>query len=154
MRSNLLRVVFGALSIFATADAMADPKIQAGLWEISIASSLAGTQLPAASQQLCFSDKDIADIKQLLPSGGSCNLNNAKISGNSGSWNFQCTGQLPTSGSIDLTFGSSSFSGKLTLTIATGGAMQSAQGDAANSSGNTTQISETVSAHRLGNCSN
>jgi len=154
MRTKLFSVVFGTLSIFATANAMADPKIQAGLWEISVAGSLAGTPIPAATKQLCFSDKDIADIKQLLPTGGSCNINNATTSGNSASWHFQCAGQVPIAGSIDLTFGSSSFSGTLSLTIAASGATLGSQGESANSSDNTMQISETVSAHRLGNCSN
>ena len=148
MRSILFPILFAASLTIPALEAAAAPRIQSGLWEVSIAGTVAGVQTPAVTQQLCFGDKEIADIKQLLPNGGSCDLNNTKMSANSGSWNFQCKGELPVSGSIDLNFGSDRFSGTLNLTISGNGATVGGQGDSQDSSTGKTQINETL------NCSN
>ncbi|HSY28424.1 MAG TPA: hypothetical protein VK832_13025, partial [Burkholderiaceae bacterium] len=62
---------------------------------------------------------------------------------------------LPITGSISLNFGNSSFSGTLNLTISGNSATAGSSGEtsSSNANGNTTQISETISAHRVGNCS-
>jgi hypothetical protein len=155
MRATFSSILFAALSVVTMSEAVADPKIQPGLWEISATGTISGIQIPSATQQICFSDGDSANIKQLLPGGGSCALNNSHMSANSGSWAIQCKGELPITGSISLNFGNSSFSGTLNLTISGNSATAGSSGEtsSSNANGNTTQISETISAHRVGNCS-
>jgi hypothetical protein len=152
MRTIFSSIIFAVLSVVAMTEAVAEPKIQPGLWEINATGTISGIQIPSATQQICFSDGDSANIKQLLPAGGNCTINNTQMSANSGSWSIQCKGELPVSGSISLNFGSSSFSGTLNLTISGNSATAGSSGETSSTNANGTQISETVSAHRVGNC--
>ena len=152
MRLTMFPIIFAASLVISMTEALAAPGIQAGLWEVSIASSVGGMEIPVVNQQFCFGDKEIADVKQLLPNAGNCDINNTGMSLNSGSWSFQCKGEPSISGNIDLHFDSNSFSGNLNLTISGNIATIGGQGNSPNSGGSTTQIREKLTAHRVGNC--
>jgi hypothetical protein len=138
MRKIVSPLIFSAL--FAISGSVAaTPNVAAGLWEINVVVTMAGTSLPTMTTQQCFNGSDVADTKQLLPAGGNCTVDNYKLSGNSASWNMQCKGTLPMTGSGSATFGTGDFSGTLAMTLGSGSAA--------------TQTTQTFTAHRIGNCS-
>jgi len=90
----LLSVI--ALFVFAAPLLAAPPNMQPGNWEITMKMQIEGVpfSMPPMKMNHCYTQKDIEDSKNTLPSGSNkkndCEVKDMKAVGNSATWNIVC----------------------------------------------------------------
>jgi len=123
--------------------AIAAPNMQAGLWEITTKSEMAGMPagMPPVTVKQCVRPSDLGDPKKVLPQGSKeCQVNDYKLQGNSASWRMECSGATQMSGAGNVTFSGASYSGNMKVTLKAG------------KSNPAMTMSQTFSARRIGDC--
>lgn len=123
------------------ADTAASP-MQPGMWELSIASTLAGRKDPPETYRECLAQKDLDDETRTLPRpDGDCHLSNIVRNGNRTTYDITCRQNGVTSlGRMEVNYASDMYDGRAELKIITPGKAEA-------------PMSVVINARRIGECS-
>jgi hypothetical protein len=116
-----------------------------GLWQISVQTKPAATQTDMTPLQVnqCLTAEDAKDPSKLMgtitsPNASSCTYSNKSYSGNTFHFTMECTGTFAIKATGDISFTSATLSGTINTF--------------ASVSGQQLEISNSVSAQRIGDC--
>jgi hypothetical protein len=92
----------------------ATPPMQPGLWELRVATIVAGRAVPASKSRECILQKDIDHETKTLPKpNGDCQVSNIDTVGDLTSYDLACkTGDTTSRGRMNLTIKTDSYDGK------------------------------------------
>ena len=123
------------------ADTAASP-MQPGMWELGIASTLAGRKNPPETYRECLAQKDLDDETRTLPRpDGDCRLSNIVRNGNRTTYVITCRQDGATTlGRMEVNYAGDMYDGKAELAIITPGKAGA-------------PMSVAISARRIGECS-
>jgi hypothetical protein len=138
-KASALALVAG-LAVFSVHAADA-PHMRPGMWETTVQVEMPGMPVTMApmTQRHCVTKAML--VPQNQQPGQTCKLLDHKVSGNTVTWNVECDTEGRTmhgTGTITYT-GDSSYKGKMDMTM-TGGP------------GGTMHMTQTMSSHRVGEC--
>jgi hypothetical protein len=138
MRRHLLLVLLLCLAPFPVSGADAD--IREGLWEISVQATVAGQPLSATPMVVrqCVSNQSIQELMTQMGGAGGCNISDFRRDGSHAQWKLACSGPMEVSGTGETTIADDQFTGKMDLTIKSGGESM--------------PMGQTFKAHRVGAC--
>ena len=144
MRAPLTNLIALQCALYCTPSLAAE--MSPGLWEITLESRVAGqpgfAPEPFRLRQ-CLSAADARDPSALLgsmanPGASGCTYTNKAYSGNNFRFSMQCVGTFAIQSQGEVSFTADTMSGNITAV--------------ANVGGEKTELSNKVSAHRLGGC--
>jgi len=136
------KVIFAATLLFSSflvATAGAEPEIQDGEWEITVATEMEGmpVMMPAMNFRRCLTKENMAP--NMEEPGQECEISDTKVDGNTASWKVRCQGaEGATAGRGQVTYADDKMTGTTTMTI--------------EDEGETMVITQRITGHRLGEC--
>jgi len=84
------------------------PRMQPGLWEITVRIDMQGTPVREATQTLrhCYTPRELEDGRNALPAAGpGCEVVDYLLSGNRATWSLLCAGPNAVGGGGEMIFG-------------------------------------------------
>lgn len=131
------------VSILAVGTVGAAPlAMKPGLWEMTMSMDMPGMQggMPPTKFQHCYRAEDIKDLRRTVPqqTNSKCNVDDWKQSGNTVSYTMSCKSPPMTMTGRMTYAGGDRYSGSAKISM--------------NRGGNTTNITQTFDAHRIGDC--
>jgi len=142
MHKSILTALTAVSALCMPAVQAADaPHMRPGMWETTVQVEMPGMPVAMApmTQRHCITKEML--VPQNPQPGQTCKLQDHKVSGNTVTWNVECNTEGRTmhgTGTITYT-GDSSYKGKMDMTM-TGGP------------GGTMHMTQTMSSHRVGEC--
>jgi hypothetical protein len=128
------------LPLFASAPA-APAEMQPGLWEISSRVETPGMpRMPPQVYRHCYTSKELEDTQRTVPQGAdkNCQVRDYKREGSTATWNIECKGETPMTGSGTMTFAPQSYTGSMKSRM--------------KQAGKTIEMNQSWSGKRVGNC--
>lgn len=141
-----LRMIAAALSALAFSPPGVAADMAPGLWEITLETRIAAqpgfTPAPFRMQQ-CLTAADVRDPSALLgglanPGARGCSYSDKSYSGNTFRFSMQCEGSFGIKSRGEVAFSADTMNGTISATADVGGEK--------------TELSNKISAHRLGGC--
>ncbi|HSD59957.1 MAG TPA: DUF3617 family protein [Burkholderiales bacterium] len=96
-----------AMSVAAEAEGR-PPRMEPGLWEITVRIDMQGTPVREATQTLrhCYTLQELEDGRNALPAAGpGCEVVDYLLSGNRATWSLRCVGPNTVGGGGEMIFG-------------------------------------------------
>jgi len=116
---------------FCTASAgsaVAATTMKPGLWEITVQTEMPGMPVkqPPVTMRQCYKPEDVKDPQRMIPrqqdAGFKCDTRDYKMSGDTATWNLQCSGQgMSMNGKGSMTMKGESYSGSSVMEMKTAG---------------------------------
>ncbi|HZM36027.1 MAG TPA: DUF3617 family protein [Burkholderiales bacterium] len=102
-------------------------QVQAGNWELTVTTWMAGADKPIGplQQTQCVTEADARDPSRVLGGGASCEFSNRRESGDLYTFDVKCGGPLPMSGTGSIRQSADAFEGDLDLSAGQGFGMRS-----------------------------
>jgi uncharacterized protein DUF3617 len=129
---KLRAFVLMAAAICVTASVLAQGR-RDGKWEVTIDMDMPGMPMkmqPMTTTQCVTKEQaDARDVQKMFPQGRggrgdqNCTYTDQKIEANKVSWKMACAGQMPMSGSGEMTFGDDAYTGTVTMDMSGRGTM-------------------------------
>lgn len=134
------RLIVCVSLLAASAAALSAPPMQHGLWEITTKMDMPGMPSGMGQQTVrqCVRPGDAEEPSKALPQDDNCQVKDFKLQGNSASWRMECRGQGQMTGTGNITYGGSSYSGTVKMSIREGGQVMN--------------MTQTLSGKRIGDC--
>lgn len=125
------------------ANAIASPNMQPGMWEITTKMEMAGMEgmpaMPPQTIRQCIKRADVQNGTATVPKGDpKCEMKNYKVQGNTATWQVECKGENPMSGTGTVTYSGNSYSGKTQFSM--------------KEEGQTMTMSHAFNGKRIGDC--
>ena len=115
--------------------AFAQNTMREGNWEVSMQMEMAGMEMkmPEFKTAQCVTKEQINDPVKALPQAtedknNDCKVSEYKVTGNKATWKMACTMPMAISGAGEITYGTDTYDGSMTMTTDAGNMMMKYKG--------------------------